>query len=118
MVLEKQIDELLLMAPLHLVVVLHSVRLVGSALRRRALCHKRHCKGNSQDHQYNCKKRSAHSASRKCWLPFYRPPARTRIHAPFKPSLESKWAQESFPNVSEDSVHYRRKSRTWFSDST
>ena len=38
MVLQEKLQEFLLMSPLHLVVVLHGVRLVGRSLRRSALC--------------------------------------------------------------------------------
>jgi hypothetical protein len=37
MVLEEKLEELLLVSPLDLIVILHGVRLVGAALRRRAL---------------------------------------------------------------------------------
>jgi len=63
MIFKEEIQKFLLMAPLHLVVVLDRVRLIGSALRRRTLrqhgrrSRKREHKGK------NCEKSFVHNAS-------------------------------------------------------
>ena len=48
MVLEEELEELLLMAPLALVVILDCVGLVGGGLRRGALRNEGGCKGRGK----------------------------------------------------------------------
>src|SRR6516165_3023812 len=59
-VLEKEIEELPLMAPLHFVVVLDRVRLIGAALRRSSLCRGRCRKTDGRDQNEKDRKNLTH----------------------------------------------------------
>jgi hypothetical protein len=62
-ILEEELEEFLLMAPLAFVVVLDGVGLVGAGLRRRTLRRQGSCKGSSKDDGENDKNDPAHKAS-------------------------------------------------------
>jgi hypothetical protein len=63
MISKEEIQKFLLMPPLHLVVVLDSVRLIRSALRRRTLRQQRR-RGRKREHKgKNCEKSLMHNAS-------------------------------------------------------